>query len=196
MEPPRRLSRLFSRLGEAAKGLASKFRPKTETPGMIGSPPWARGLTGRPVNLALHAIELAREWEDVCEAYVQKRMRDLGIPEHQIGAPDYRRGGEKHAFLPDEAIGGSNGTGRRLFVDSGTLNPQLNTEMIGPEASTVWAHSRLRDRIDAVISHEHLEAQGVPHDAVVQRAPDTELPIRENARKILRSMAKGVDRER
>jgi hypothetical protein len=162
---------------------------------MIGLPPSARGLTGRPADPALHAREVAREWADVAESYVQKRMRELGIPDHQIGAADYRRGGEKHAFLPNETIGGSHGIGRRLFVDSGVLNPELNAEAIGPEATQVWADSRLRDRIDAVTAHEHLEAQGVPHDEVAQRVPDTELPIGENARRILRSMAEGVKRQ-
>jgi hypothetical protein len=116
-------------------------------------------------------------------------MRELGIPGHQIGAPDYNRGGVKRAFLPEETTGGSNGTGGRLFVDSGALIPNLNAEAIGPEASRIWAEGRLRDRIDAVIAHEYLEAQGVPHDEVVQRAPETELPIRENARRMLRAAA-------
>ncbi len=192
METPRRLFRLFTQFSEAAKGIAGKLRPKGEPPGMIGLPPSARGLTGRPASPALHAREVAREWADVAERYTQNRMRELGIPEHQIGAPDYRRGGEKHAFLPVEMTGGSNGTGRRLFLDSGVLNPELNTEAIGPEASKLWSDSSLRERIDSVIAHEHLEAQGFPHDEVVQRAPDTELPITENARRILRSMAAGL----
>jgi hypothetical protein len=81
-------------------------------------------------------------------------------------------------------------------VDSGVLNPRLNSEAIGPEASELWAISRLRDRVDAVIAHEHPEGQEIPHDEVVQRAPDTELPIGENARKILRSMAEGAKRKR
>jgi len=182
-----------NRIKAAVKGLASRQSPKPAA--MIGLPPSARGLTGRPVDLTLHAKAVAWEWDDAAESYVQKRMRELGIPDHQIGAPDYRRRGEKHAFLPDETIGGSNGTGRRLFVDSGVLNPELNAEVIGPEASQVWAKSRLRDRIDAVMAHEHLEAQGIPHDEVVQSAPDTELPISENARRILRSMAVGVKRQ-
>ena len=139
-------------------------------------------MTGRPTAFAEHASEVAREWQDVGEAYVQKRMRDLGIPGHQIGAPDYERGGIRRAFLPEEIIGGTHGTGGRLFVDSGTLNPQLNAEDIGPEASGVWAEACLRDGIDAVIAHDHLGAQGVPHDEVVQRTPDTELPIGEKAR--------------
>ena len=93
-------------------------------------------------------------------------------------------------------IGGSNGVGQRLFVDSGALNPDLNADTVGPEATGLWAKSRLRDRIDSIIAHEHLEAQDIPHDEVVQRAPDTELPIADNARKILLSMAEGVRRER
>ena len=192
MQSPRLLSQLFNRAAEALKRILRREKP----PAMIGLPPSARGMTGRPREIAEHARAVGREWDDVAEYYVQKRMRELGIPEHEIGAPDYRRGGEKHAFLPEEMIGGSNGTGRRLFVDSGVLNPDLNAEAHGPEATKIWAKSRLRDRIDAVTAHEYLEAQGVPHDEVVQRAPDTDLPIGHNARKILRAMAESAKRDR
>jgi hypothetical protein len=196
MESSSGIGRFFRRIAKAAKELAGRLHAKVEQPAMIGLPPSARGLTGRPAEITEHAKQLACEWDDVGEAYTQKRMRQLGIPDHEIGAPNYERGGRKRAFVSDESIGGSNGTGRRLFVDSGVLNPELNAEAIGPEASKVWAKGRLRDRIDAVIAHEHLEAQGVPHDEVVQRAPDTELPIGENARRILRSMAEGVKRRK
>jgi hypothetical protein len=166
-----------------------------EPPGMIGPSPSDRGLPAIPADPAEHAVRVAREWQVVVERYVQKRMGELGIPDDRIGAPDYERGGEKHAFLPDERIGGSHGGGR-LFVDSGVLNPELDAEIIGPEASRIWGASRLRDRIDAVTAHEHLEALGLPHAEVVQRAPGTELPVSENARRILRSMAQGVKRGR
>jgi len=193
METPRHPGRLFGRLFEALKGIVAKLR-REKPPAMVGLPPSARGLTGRPADPALHAKEVAREWEDVAESYIQERMRQLGIPDHQIGAPDYQRGSVRRVFLADEAIGGSYGIGRRLFVDSGVLNPELNAEVIGSEASKVWAKARLRDRIEAVIVHEHLEAQGIPHDEVVERAADTNLPISENARRILRSIAEGVRR--
>jgi hypothetical protein len=121
-------------------------------------------------------------------------MHQLGIPDHQVGAPDYQRGGARRVFLANEAMGGSCGTGRRLFVDSGVLKPELNAEVIGTEASKVWAKSRLRDRIDAVIVHEHLEAQDIPRDEVVERAADTDLPIGNNTRRILRRIAEGVRR--
>ncbi len=193
METPRHPGRLFGRLVEALKGIATKLR-REKPPAMVGLPSSARGLTGRPADPALHAKEVAREWEDVAESYIQERMRQLGIPDHQIGAPDYQRGSVRRVFLADEAIGGSYGTGRRLFVDSGVLNPKLNAEVIGSEASKVWAKARLRDRIEAVIVHEHLEAQGIPHDEVVERAADTDLPIGEIARRILRRIAEGVRR--
>jgi hypothetical protein len=55
-------------------------RPMTEkppdepTPGMIGLPPSARGLSGRPQDIADHASAVAQEWEDVGERYVRRRM--------------------------------------------------------------------------------------------------------------------------
>ena len=200
MESPRRITGLLSRLAEVAKGLAENFRRKRlsakRPPAMIGLPPSARGLTGRPTEPALHASAVAREWEDVAESYVRKRMRELGIAERRIGAPDYDRGGERRAFLPDDAKGGTNDFAGRIYVDSGVLNPQLNSEALCPEASTLWARSRLRDRIDAVIAHEYEESGGISHDQVVERVAETALPIGESARRILRSIAEGEKRQR
>ena len=81
-------------------------------------------------------------------------------------------------------------------MDSGILNPELNAEAIGPEAEKLWAGARVRDRIKAVIPHADLESRGLPHDAAVQLAPETELPIGDNARKILRTIADAAKRDR
>jgi hypothetical protein len=193
MEKPRSPRPVLDRLADALNSIADKLWRK-KSPAMIGLPPSARGLTGRPADPRAHAKQLAREWEDVAESYIRQRMRQLEIPDHQIGAPDYERGGVRRVFLADESLGGSCVTGRRLFVDSGVLNPDLDADVIGAEASNIWAKSRLRDRIDAVIVHEYLEAQGLLHDDVVQRAADCDLPISENARRILRRIAEGVRR--
>ena len=94
--------------------------PDEPPPGMIGLSPSARGLTGRPQDIADHASAVAHEWEDVGESYLQKRMRDLGIPKNQIGQPDYDGDGRWRAFDPREKKGGANTTG--VVVDSGALN--------------------------------------------------------------------------
>ena len=185
----------MSRLAQALKGLAGKLR-REKPPAMIGLPPSTRGLTGRPADPASHTQEVAHEWEDVGAAYVQKTMRELGIAEHRIGAPNYERGGVKRAFLPEDTRGGTNDEWGRLYVDSGILNRELTAAENGPEAARIWAESRLRDRVKAVVAHEDIESRGVSHDEAVQLAPDTELPIGENARRILRSIAEGANRER
>ena len=104
MEPPRHILRLLRHLGKAAKKLADKLRREKLSveppPAMIGLSPSARGLTGRPAGITEHASEVAREWEDVAEAYVQKTMRKLGIEDHRIGGPDYERGGANERSCP------------------------------------------------------------------------------------------------
>jgi len=67
---------------------------------MIGLPPSARGLTGRPKDIGDHASALAQEWEDVGDRYVQRRMKELGIPEGQIRLPTYDGDGKWRAFDP------------------------------------------------------------------------------------------------
>jgi len=72
-----------------------------------------------------------------------------------------------------------------LTLDSGVLNPELLGTLPG---SGEWAKARLRDRFDAAIAHEHEEARrGGSHVEALRHAPDTELPIREGARRILRA---------
>ncbi len=83
--------------------------------------------------------------------------------------------------------------GRRLTVDSGVFNLELMAN--GPEAGAVWAKSRLRDRIDAVIAHEDAERLTGDHNFAEAMAPDTTLPITDGARQILRAIS-GKPRER
>ena len=66
--------------------------PERPPPGMIGTPLSARGLSPIPADPAEHALRLAREWHDVAETYVQRRMRELGIPEDRIGASSREHG--------------------------------------------------------------------------------------------------------
>jgi hypothetical protein len=65
---------------------------------MIGTPPSLRG--GRPADIAAHASQVAQEWDDVGEGFVRRRMKELGVPDHQIGQPDYGGDGRRRAFDP------------------------------------------------------------------------------------------------
>jgi hypothetical protein len=160
------------------------FRRK---PGMIGTPPSARQV---PADPGLHAIDFSHRYAEPMDYHVLNRMDELGIPSDRIGARKY--GYPRRAFWPEETTGGGNGPGRRLTVDSGVFNPDLMASR--PEAGSIWAKARLRDRIDAVIAHEDAESLTGDHDIAEAIAPDTTLPIREGARRILRAIRGGSRR--
>ncbi len=112
------------------------------------------------------------------------RTTELGIPTDRIGS---RIPGQGHAtFIPDERSGSGNDHLGGLTVDSGVFNPELLGTMPGNQECS---KASLRDRLDATISHEHEEARyGWSHVEALKHALDTELPIREDARHILRAM--------
>jgi hypothetical protein len=84
---------------------------------------------------------------------------------------------------------GGNVIGERIVVNSGVFNPELLTERYGPDVGEIWAKSRLRDRIDAVIAHEVAEAKTGTHEGAEALVAETDLPVSEGARRILRAMA-------
>lgn len=137
-----------------------------------------------PPDPADHAEDFARRYAQELDYLTGDRMVELGIPTAQIGS---RTPGQGHAtFIPDERTGGGNDPAGGLTLDSGGLNPELLGTLPGNQE---WAKARLRDRFDAAIVHEHEEARrGGSHVEALRHAPDTELPIREGARHILRAM--------
>ena len=97
---------------------------------------------------------------------------------------------------PYERDGGGNTPDGRLNFDSGILNPEL-FRRLGPEASAAYAKARLRDRIDAGIAHEYEEVRGGgSHEYACEHAPETELPIRQEARALARTIREGERRRR
>jgi hypothetical protein len=119
-----------------------------------------------------------------------------GIPDMQaLGgkiSPDDDHGLIGVAFNPFERDGGGVSRVGQINLDSGSLNPEQITEVYGKQAGTIWAKSRLRDRWDALIAHEDAEFKaGGDHNAAVKTAPETELPISDQARKILVEMKRG-----
>lgn len=115
-------------------------------------------------------------------------MHALGVAEEHIGLPDPSRSLPWAVSHPNGMTGGSV-IGRSIAVNSGVLNPELLTERYGREVRKAWAECRLRDRIDAVIAHEVAEAQTGSHEAAEALAAETELPVSERTRRILRAMA-------
>jgi hypothetical protein len=101
-------------------GIRHHRRMSKKPRGMIGLLPSARG--GRPADPGLHTSQIVQEWEDVRESYVRRGNRELGIPEHMNGEPDYAGDGKWRAFDPRGRKGGTNTTG--VVVDSGVLNPE------------------------------------------------------------------------
>jgi hypothetical protein len=73
-------------------------------------------------------------------------------------------------------------------IDSGILNPDV---LKGKKGGKLWAKARLRDRLDAAISHEYEELRhGGNHTAAIKAAAKTNLSITDQARRINRSRAR------
>lgn len=145
--------------------------------------PGGRLLGGHPADLAMHAQQIAREWEDLAEGWFQKRMKKLGIPDDQIG--ERRSDGKRHAFDPHGTQGGANSTG--VVVDSGVLNPEL---LKGKKGGHIYPKLTARDRADAIIAHEFEELRSCSHVDALRAAPRTKLPISPEARRLCRAMAR------
>jgi hypothetical protein len=56
-----------------------------------------------------------------------------------------------------------------------------------PDVSSLHEHSRASIRLDAIIAHEFEEGMTGSHEAAVERAPDTDLTIKDEARRFLRA---------
>src|SRR5690348_16327325 len=164
--------------------LLGLFRRK---PGMIGTPPSARQI---PADPGLHAVDFSRRYAEPINYHVESRMMELGIDPQRIGMPDVVNGNQHAAFHPAGRDGGNVSPDGRMTVDSGLFNTEYLKSDYGEEAATLYAKSRLRDRLDAIIAHEYEEHRhGMSHVEALKHAPKTALPIGDRAREI----AKAID---
>jgi hypothetical protein len=179
----------MGRIATAARELGARFsRPASKPPRRWPNLAPAETIPADPAD---HAEDFAHRWVDRLENGTEGRMHALGIAEEQIGSSDHLRRVAWRVFFPHERDGGGNSTGGRLNVDSGVLNPDLLTRDYGEDAGALWARSRLRDRIDAIIFHEEAESQSGKHEQALGLAPQTARPISDRARQILRAMQLG-----
>jgi hypothetical protein len=138
-----------------------------------------------PTDPADHAEDFAHRYEFPLDQYCALRMQELGIPEHLFGAPDYEGDGKWKAFIAHERMGGNITSG--ITVNSGVLNPAL---LKGMKGARVFAKARLRDRIDAIISHEYEEDRLGTHELSLKHGAKTALPVSDGARRILGAMGR------
>jgi hypothetical protein len=150
-------------------------------------------------------IEFAARMESELDAVIRTRMLQVGIPEDMIGFRGVPGFDDGRAFVrfPQTQIGGnlnpavSPALSRGIALDHGILDvahPAMNNVPAWSQDTTT-----LRDRADAAIAHEYVEATLIPfrsligrarikwlHNEAIRHAPDIILPTTERAREILR----------
>ncbi|WP_165222432.1 hypothetical protein [Aquisphaera insulae] len=146
-----------------------------------------------PADPAEHAADFSLRNAAQLDWLAAIHLEALGIPSDRIGSNDHDHGLRDAAFNPYERDGGGVSQAGQINLDAGSFNPEHVTARYGTRAGKVWARARLRDRWDALIAHEDMEwRRGGDHDAAVLDAPETDLPISDGAREILRAMRKGA----
>lgn len=165
--------------------------PSGVTPGMIGLPPSARGLTDKPhTDPAEHAADFSRRYAEDLDIIAGQVMMDLGIPGDKMGARDHTRKSEIHSFFPGDREGGTVSHAGQVTLDAGLMNPDLLANY-DEATQEMWRRMRIRDRAQAIIAHELAEAEYKDHELALIAGPETELPISNRARELLRQMERG-----
>lgn len=145
-----------------------------------------------PFDPADHAEDFAHRYAEPLDWLAGIHLKERGIPKERIGSNDHDHGLAGAAFNPFERHGGCITCAGQVNLDSGSFNPDLLTNDYGKKAGKLWAGSRLRDRWDALTAHEDTEwREGGDHEAAVWKAPETELPISDRARRSLISIRRG-----
>ena len=146
--------------------------------------------TGSGYRLPPDVADFADRYQDALDRAIANRMRRVGVANDMIGIRFW--GVDAGAFVryyPPQ-LGGN----VRVCVDG---KPGINVDaaVLDPDAPRVgelssWRMGSLKDRVDAVIAHEHTEAlapAGVDfHIHAIATAEFTALRITDRARLILR----------
>ena len=146
-------------------------------------------------------VTFATRYSGELNTVVGNRMRLLGVPEDMIGIRSYP-GVAEGPFMRFRStqIGGNvnpnimKGRSAGIALDHGIF------DAAHPHMDHVpsWGSASLRDRMDAAIVHEYMEASLNPpsnvhgpaavewlHKEAIRRGPDTTMPITSGARRIL-----------
>jgi hypothetical protein len=148
------------------------------------------------------------------ERTIAKRMRELGIPEKNIGTKveKYKltkAGGRGkkigEAVLPEESGGAFNpkGTERGSNVRTFVVDGELHEGGISVHGNVfqkwkgfeIWDAAENGDRIDAIVAHEWLEFNGMTHEQAVLQFENSTLKISKKAKEILGYMKEQMIKE-
>lgn len=150
-------------------------------------------------------LTMTKEQVETWNKTIAERMKALGIPENNIGVKvrdynpvsgalenerPYLAGKENGEALNTHAhdMGGSMRSYRSAdeWQELGiSVHGNVFDDWPGFD---LWNQSSIEDRIDAIIAHEWSEFNELTHWETVEAAPETNLPIRDRAREILRYM--------
>jgi hypothetical protein len=144
-----------------------------------------------PENPADHAQDFSHRYADDLEILSGQVMIDLGLPAERMGARDPERNREHHTFFPGDREGGTVSLAGQVTLDSGLMNPDLLANGFNDATQKLWQRTRVRDRAQAIIIHELAEYEHCDHELALIAAPDTTLPITQEARELLRQMERG-----
>src|SRR5262245_5661168 len=146
-------------------------------------------------------IDFAVRFYRLLNLVVRSRMLRLGIPEEMIGIRGWP-GIDEGAFVrfPGSQIGGNSNPHLRPGYPAGIALDHGIFDADHPDMAAVpsWMTACVRDRMDAAIVHEFVEATLRPpfrqrgeaaahwlHGEAIRRAPEAELSITNAARRIL-----------
>lgn len=158
-------------------------------------------MASGPYQSPSSIINFTTRYYDDLNTVVGNRMRKLGVPDAMIGIRNYP-GLDEGPFVrfPSTQIGGNinpnivPGRQAGIALDHGIL------DAAHPRMGNVpsWGTATLRDRMDASIVHEYIEATLRPplsltgqaavdwlHKEAIRRAPSTSMPVTPTARRIL-----------
>lgn len=165
-------------------------------------------MASGPYQSPNSVIDFTTRYSGDLNTVVGNRMRQLGVPEDMIGIRNYR-GLDEGPFVrfPSTQIGGNvnpnlmPGRQAGIALDHGIFDAAHPTMGNVPS----WGRAALRDRMDAGIVHEYIEATLQPpsnlqgraavnwlHGEAIRRAPDTTMQITPGARRILTEYRQAV----
>ncbi len=158
-------------------------------------------MASGPYQSPKYIIDFATRFYNDLNRVVGNRMRQLGVPDDMIGIRNFPgvAAGPFTRFRSTQIGGNVNpnlmpGRQAGIALDHGIFDASH------PQMSQVasWGRAALRDRMDAAIAHEYIEATLQPpsqlqgpaaaqwlHEEAIWRAPDTLMPITPGARRIL-----------